>query len=130
MGCLILSLSCFSNNDTDTSRTTICLPAPVARQIAIDLLRGDSALAELSLTKALINSLEQKIYEKDKIIIQETRSKHDAQSQFEASQNIVNIQANQIAGLQHQNRQLRIGNKLLTGGIVVVGSTALIALLK
>ena len=51
---------------TDTQK--IVLPVPVAKQIVIDLLRGDSALAQLKITNQQVNELEHMIVLKDSVI--------------------------------------------------------------
>ena len=55
---LTLSLATFSQTGTNN---TICFPDSTAKKIAIDLLRGDSAKAELSKTKILVDQLQEKI---------------------------------------------------------------------
>lgn len=55
-----------TKNYTDTQK--IVLPVPVAKQIVIDLLRGDSAIAQLKVTNQQVNELEQIIVLKDSVI--------------------------------------------------------------
>jgi hypothetical protein len=62
-----LSLTAFSQTVTDS---TICFPSNVAKRIAKDLVKGDSAIAELKLANQLILALEEKIVVKDTIITQ------------------------------------------------------------
>lgn len=66
----MLSSTAFSQtvtkNYTDTQK--IVLPVPVAKQIVIDLLRGDSAIAQLKVTNQQVNELEQIIVLKDSVI--------------------------------------------------------------
>lgn len=60
---LIQSLPSFSQNVTRTYTDTqnILLPVQVARQVAKDLVRGDSCFAELKLANEQIAELEKKI---------------------------------------------------------------------
>jgi len=53
---LILSLPTFSQTVTNK----VCFPEETAKKIAIDLVRGDSAKAELEKTKTLVIQLEEK----------------------------------------------------------------------
>ena len=55
---LTLSLATFSQTGTNN---TICFPDSTAKKIAIDLVRGDSAKAELTKTKILVDQLQEKI---------------------------------------------------------------------
>lgn len=55
---LTLSLATFSQTDINNK---ICFPDSTAKKIAIDLVRGDSAKAELFKTKILVNQLQEKI---------------------------------------------------------------------
>jgi hypothetical protein len=61
-----MSLAAFSQ--TATSNKLICFPDSTAKRIAIDLVKGDSAKAELTATKKLVNQLEEKSVASQKII--------------------------------------------------------------
>ena len=61
---LHLNFLTFSQNDT----SKVCLSYEVARLVAIDLVKGDSAIAELEQTHIWIFQLDKKIIEKDSII--------------------------------------------------------------
>lgn len=50
---LLLSLTAFSQADT-RNINCIRLPYPIAQRVAMDLVKGDSAIAELGLTKELL----------------------------------------------------------------------------
>jgi hypothetical protein len=63
---IILLLSSTSFSQTDTSK--LCLNYNVAKQVAIDLVRGDSALAELEQTNLLVDQLTFKTTQQDSII--------------------------------------------------------------
>ncbi|WP_288917396.1 hypothetical protein, partial [uncultured Synechococcus sp.] len=53
-----MSSAAFSQ--TDTNKRVHCFPDSIARKIAIDLVRGDSAKAELAKTVILVSQLEEK----------------------------------------------------------------------
>ena len=58
----ISSLSLFSQNVTQ-SQEFIKIPVPVVRKIVVDLVKGDSAMAQLHQSKLMIQELENKIDE-------------------------------------------------------------------
>lgn len=59
----------FSQVDTNKKTEPIkCLPISTFKLIAVDLLRGDSSIAELKLANSHIDELEQKVLLKDSII--------------------------------------------------------------
>jgi len=64
----ILSLSLTAFSQQDTTIKTKCLPVTVFKQIAKDLLSGDSAKAELKLANEHITGLESKVSLKDSVI--------------------------------------------------------------
>jgi hypothetical protein len=64
---MIVSLTAFSQKDTDTLRVKY-FPIPVVKTIVKDLLSGDSAKALLSLSNQHITELEKKVELKDSII--------------------------------------------------------------
>ena len=66
----MLNLTCFSQTVTKSYTDTqkIVLPVPVAKQIVIDLLRGDSAFAQLKMSNQHIIELENMVSLKDSVI--------------------------------------------------------------
>lgn len=66
----MLSSTCFSQTVTKSYTDTqkIVLPVPVAKQIVIDLLRGDSAFAQLKMSNQHITELENMVSLKDSVI--------------------------------------------------------------
>jgi hypothetical protein len=64
----ISSLSLFSQNATP-SQEFIKIPVPVVRKIVVDLVKGDSAMAQLHQSKLMIEELENKTKVQDSIII-------------------------------------------------------------
>ena len=61
-----MSLATFSQ--TGTNKKVHCFPDSVAKQIAIDLVRGDSAKVELAKTNILVNQLEEKTKSNDRLV--------------------------------------------------------------
>jgi len=67
---VMLSSTCFSQTVTKSYTDTqkIVLLVPVAKQIVIDLLRGDSAFAQLKMSNQHIIELENMVSLKDSVI--------------------------------------------------------------
>ena len=63
---IMMSLATFSQ--TGTNKKVHCFPDSVAKQIAIDLVRGDSAKVELAKTNILVNQLEEKTKSNDRLV--------------------------------------------------------------
>ena len=72
---ILLSQSLIAFSQTDTSKKernpepVKCLPVSTFKSIAKDLLRGDSAIAELKLANEQITQLEEKVVLKDSVIV-------------------------------------------------------------
>lgn len=64
--CLLISWTAFSQQDTVSDR--LCFSTPVAKAIAIDLVKGDSAKAELQATQILLAQIEAREASKDSTI--------------------------------------------------------------
>jgi hypothetical protein len=64
----ISSLSLFSQNVTP-SQEFIKIPVPVVRKIVVDLVKGDSAMAQLNQSKLMIEELDNKTKVQDSISV-------------------------------------------------------------
>jgi hypothetical protein len=118
---LLLSLTSFSQKDT----SKICFPYSKAKQIAIDLVRGDSALAELKLTNKLVWQLNEKISTQDSIITLYIAKEQNYIGQINNYDKIIVKKDEIITGLESdvtklskKNNQLKSGLKFLGGGFV------------
>jgi hypothetical protein len=118
---LLLSLTSFSQKDT----SKICFPYSKAKQIAIDLVRGDSALAELKLTNKLVWQLNEKISTQDSIITLYIAKEQNYISQINNYDKIIVKKDEIITGLESdvtklskKNNRLKSGLKFLGGGFV------------
>jgi len=65
---LLLILTLLSLLTTLQAQDTIKIPTPIAKSIIHDLISGDSAKAELKLTKEVLDSTEKKVVIKDSLI--------------------------------------------------------------
>jgi len=93
---LTLSWNTFSQTDTTKTSTQskdttqVCLPAPVARQVAKDLLRYDGCVEEIKLLYSKIDKLED--VSKVKTAMLELYEEKDTNTQFMIQQKDLQIQ--------------------------------------
>jgi hypothetical protein len=118
---LLLSLTSFSQKDT----TKICFPYYKAKQIAIDLVKGDSAIAELKVVNKLVWQLNEKIDTQDSIITLYVAKETNYIAQIDNYKKINVVKDKIITGLEsdveklnRKNERLKKGFKWLGGGFV------------
>jgi hypothetical protein len=118
---LILSSSSFSQTVTDK----ICFSHDKARSIAIDLTRGDSAIAELKVINKMVWQLNEKIDVKDSIINIYISKEKNYIEQTATYEKVMAVQDEVIKGLEkdvtdltRKNNNLKRGIKWLGGGFV------------
>ena len=118
---LLLSLTSFSQKDT----SKICFSYSKAKQIAIDLVRGDSAIAELKITNKLVWQLNEKISTQDSTITLYIVKEQNYISQINNYDKISTKKDEIITGLEKdvtkltkKNNRLKSGLKYLGGGFV------------
>ena len=118
---LLLSLTSFSQKDT----SKICFSYSKAKQIAIDLVRGDSAIAELKITNKLVWQLNEKISTQDSTITLYIVKEQNYISQINNYDKISTKKDEIITGLEKdvtkltkKNNRLKTGLKYLGGGFV------------
>ena len=118
---LILSSISFSQTVTDK----ICFSHDKARAIAIDLTRGDSAIAELKIINKMVWQLNEKIDAKDSTINIYIAKEKNYIKQVADYEKVVTVQDTIIKGLEkdvtdltRKNTNLKRGIKWLGGGFV------------
>ena len=118
---LLLSLTSFSQKDT----SKICFSYSKAKQIAIDLVRGDSAITELKITNKLVWQLNEKISTQDSTITLYIVKEQNYISQINNYDKISTKKDEIITGLEKdvtkltkKNNHLKSGLKYLGGGFV------------
>jgi len=118
---LILSSNSFSQTVTDK----ICFSHDKARAIAIDLTRGDSAIAELKLANKMIWQLNEKGNAQDSLVTLYVAKEQNYIGQIANYDQIVTKQKTIITGLEgdvakltSKNERLKKGLKWLGGGFV------------
>lgn len=118
---LLLSLTSFSQKDT----SKICFSYSKAKQIAIDLVKGDSAITELKITNKLVWQLNEKISTQDSTITLYIAKEQNYISQINNYDKISTKKDEIITGLEKdvtkltkKNNRLKTGLKYLGGGFV------------
>jgi hypothetical protein len=118
---LLLSLTSFSQKDT----SKICFSYSKAKQIAIDLVKGDSAVAELKVVNKLVWQLNEKIDTQDSIITLYAAKENNYISQIDnynkiivKKDTIINGLEKDVATLTEKNNRLKKGVKWLGGGLL------------
>jgi hypothetical protein len=118
---LLLSSTSFSQKDT----SKICFSYDKAKRIAIDLVKGDSAMAELKVVNKLVYQLNEKIDSQDSIIVLYTEKEKNYSSQIDNYEKISDKKDKIITGLEkdvtdltRKNNNLKSGIKWLGGGFV------------
>jgi hypothetical protein len=118
---LLLSSTSFSQKDTNK----ICFSYNKAKLIAIDLVKGDSAITELKVVNKLVYQLNEKIDSQDNLIILYVEKEKNYNSQIDNYKKIVvekdkiitNLEKD-ITHLTRKNNNLKSGIKWLGGGFV------------
>ena len=100
---------------------TIHIPTYVAKQIAKDLVSGDSAIALLGLTTEQLTLTEQKVVLKDSIISNYIKKDSLYEARIKNHETISNLQKQYISDLQKINKKLKVKltfTKVVLGAII------------
>ena len=89
------------------SQDTIHIPTPIAKQVAKDLVSGDSAKAVLELTKEQLTLTEDKVVLKDSIISNHVQKSIIYEERIKNEQLKFDTQANWVKDLQKQNKKTK-----------------------
>jgi len=114
-------LTIFSQSDINK----ICFDQSTAKKIAADLVKGDSARAELEKTQKLVTQLNEKLVEKDGLIKDYVKKDTNYITQIQKYTEIKEKQSVLIKDLEkdkeklvNENNNLRTGIKWVGGGFV------------
>ncbi len=120
---MMLKLTVFSQKSIVDTIPVKSFPIPVVKAIIQDLIRGDSAIAELNLIKQEIRLYEFKNNEKDNII--EGLKKNEIKSQ-----EIIQSERARYNELNEINKQLKSDLKLLntTNKVLSIGGIGLLGI--
>lgn len=112
-----------SFSQIDTSK--ICFSYNTAKLIATDLIKGDSAISELTLTHKMVWQLNEKIHSQDSIINLYIYKEENYINQLNKYNKIQNTQSQMVSSLEkdvtkltRKNHNLKTGIKWLSGGFV------------
>ena len=126
---LSLSLTAFSQTDTNNKEKVKCFPIHVAKQIAKDLLRGDSVMAELKLVNEQLVKTEEKVSLKDSVISIMVIKEKNYISIIESQDSKFTVMENYSKKLEFQLKKEKVKNKftsMISGIAVLVLGTILI----
>lgn len=110
---------------------TIRIPYPVAKQITIDLISGDSAKAVLELTKEQLNLTNNKVYLKDLTIDMYVKKGVMYEERIKNEQTKFDTQKIYVGQLEKKNKSLKV--KLLFTKITlsaVIGALGYLYIIK
>ena len=114
---LLPNLTIFSQNDINK----ICFDQSTAKKIAADLVKGDSAKAELEKTQKLVKQLNEKIVEKDSVIRDYVKKDTNYINQVKSYAEIKEKQSVLVTGLEKDKEKLITENNNLKTGLKWVG---------
>jgi len=124
---IMLSFISFSQSVIDT--TSIRLEEPIAKLVIKDLITGDEAKEELSITGNKIQLLEQKVVFKDSIIFNLNSQVGNFESILHTKSDQLSLSQELTKRLQADIKKERLKTKLVAGG-GLVAVLAAIYLLK
>jgi hypothetical protein len=122
-------LTAFSQTDTNNKEKVKCFPVHVAKQIAKDLLKGDSAMAELKLVNEQLVKTEEKVSLKDSVISTMVTKEKNYISIIDAQDKKYTVMEDYSKKLEFQLKKEKVKNKftsILSGVAVLVLGTLLI----
>lgn len=129
---ILFSFSSKAQVPTDNS---VCMPVEVAKQVAADLIVGDSAKAMLALTEKELDLSKEKLEYKDSLILTAKLKEinlmdqvRNERTQKEAYVSLYNDAKNQYANLSKTYKRYRT-KKTFTDVLFITGITALTGLL-
>lgn len=127
------SLIAFSQTDTNNKNKSPepvkCFPISTAKSIAKDLLRGDSAMAELKLANEQITKLEEKVSLKDSVIVTMQKKEENYQTIIKSQDEKYQVLDNHTKNLELQLKKEKVKNKfknVIGGGLIAILSVFLI----
>lgn len=114
------SLFAFSQNATTTVEY-INIPVPTVKKITIDLLKGDSALSQLTLSNKFISELETKVSLQDKIIETQQKKEENFQKIIVDLEKKVTIYQGELKTTQKELRKLKAKKTFtnIIGGVII-----------
>jgi hypothetical protein len=117
---IMTSSFAFSQNATTTIEY-INIPVPTVKKITVDLLKGDSALSQLTLSNRFITELETKVVLQDKIIEVQQKKEENFQKIIVDMEKKVTIYQQELKTTQKELRKLKAKRTFtnLIGGVII-----------
>lgn len=119
---LTMSLAAFSQTGTNKNNL-VCFPDSTAKKVAIDLVRGDSARAELIKTKQLVIKLEDKNAVNERLINSYVNKCANYTEQITLYRQKESKFTEIISGLESDVKQLKKKNKFFRYVTIGLGTT-------
>lgn len=119
---MMLKLTVFSQKSTVDTILVKSFPMPVVKEIIKDLMRGDSAIAELNLTKKELELCEKNHVEKDSIISNYKLYETKSIEVIAAERERYKVMDERFKELQTNFNAVKTTNKIISvAGIGVIG---------
>lgn len=125
-------MTAFSQTDTSNKKPTQepvkCLPVATFKEIAKDLLRGDSAKAELKLANEQISKLEEKVSLKDSVIVTMQQKEENYKTIIGAHEQKFSTLENYTKSVELKLKKEKVKNKFKSfiGGTLVAVLTVML----
>jgi hypothetical protein len=110
-----------------TSKCTTIIPCTTAQKIVVDLLKGDSAIAELQLTQELLQQTEWKVAERESQIALYKQRITDYDITVRNYEEVAKNYKHITTGLESDKQGLKKTVKILGWGIAITTLTALLS---
>lgn len=122
----MVSSSAFSQNVTTTTEY-ISIPVPTVKKITIDLLKGDSAFAQLELSNRMISELKSKNVLQDNIISNYEKKEQNYLSIVTELEKKVSIYQTELKTTQKELRKIKAKRTFtnIISGVIIGGLTYL-----
>ena len=120
---LMMSLATFSQ--TVTNKTQVhCFPDSIVKKVAKDLLRGDSARAELTETKILVHELELKNFTNERLVNTYVNKVANYSSQIDLYKQKETKYVEMVSGLERDVKKEKKKNKIfkIVTGILITST--------
>lgn len=108
---VVSSLTVFSQKDTNIDSNRICFPVLVAKQIAKDLMSGDSAKATLKLVEEQLKETENELAIKDNTISVLKEKNENSEEIIDAERSKFSVLEEHTKKIEFQLKKEKVKNK-------------------
>jgi hypothetical protein len=124
-----LLFSSIAFSQTDINNCKVSLPCQVAKQVASDLLRGDSALAELKETKDILELNQREITQYEDIVSMYVGKEENYKTQIDLFQQKETKYKYMVSGLEQDNKKLKLKVKIFGYGLTITSASIILGIL-